>query len=140
MEKMHAKATWQGGVQTALDDSRGHTVQVDLPTEEGGKSAGTTALELNVLSLAGCITTIFAIVARKRRLDFSGMSVEVEAERPKGSPTITKVTGTFRISSSAAREDIETALRLTLTTCPVGVMYHNAGIPIDIKLAVNGLD
>jgi putative redox protein len=137
MEKVRAKATWNGGMQSVLDDQRGHTILVDQPNEEGGENAGPTPLELNVLSLAGCITTIFAIVARKRKLNFSSMSVEIEAERPKGSPTMTRVDGTFHVSSSAAREDIETALRLTVRTCPVGALYEKAGIPIDIKLALN---
>jgi putative redox protein len=135
---MQAKGTWEGGAQTTLDDLRGHVIQVDLPTDDGGENAGPTALELNVLSLTGCITTIFAKVARKRKITFSSMQVEIEADRPEGSPTITRVQGTFRLSSPTAREDVETALRLTLKICPVGVIYERAGIPVDLKLVLNG--
>jgi len=79
---MQAIGTWAGGYRTVLEDGRTHSVTVDLPRDEGGDSTGTSALELAVLSLAGCITTIFTLIARRRRLSFSGMSIALEAERP----------------------------------------------------------
>ena len=129
---MQAIGTWAGGYRTILEDGRTHTVTVDLPRDEGGESAGTSALELAVLSLAGCITTIFALVARRRRLPFSGMSIALEAERPDGSPTIARVRGTFRLRTTATPEEVGTTLRLTLRTCPVGVLFHQAGVPVDV--------
>jgi putative redox protein len=129
---MQAIATWAGGYRTVLDDGRTHRVTVDLPREEGGESAGPSALELSVLSLAGCISTIFALVARRRRLAFEAMTVGLEAERPDGAPTITRVRGTFRLRTKASADDVATALRLTVKTCPVGVLFERAGIPVDI--------
>ena len=134
---MHATAVWNGGFKTTLDDGRGHTIVVDLPKDEDGQDAGCTALELSVQSLAGCISTIFALIARKRKIEFSSMRVDLEADRPEGAPTITNVHGTFHITTSASEEEVETALRLTLKTCPAGVIYHGAGIPIDIKAVVS---
>ncbi|HYA10781.1 MAG TPA: OsmC family protein [Thermoplasmata archaeon] len=129
---MRAIATWAGGFRTVLDDGRTHQLAVDLPREEGGESSGTTALELAVLSLAGCISTIFTLVARRRRLAFEGMTVGLEAERPEGAPTITRVRGTFRLRTKASAEEVATALRLTVKTCPVGVLFEKAGIPLEI--------
>jgi len=129
---MQAIATWTGGFRTVLDDGRTHRVTVDLPREEGGESAGTTALELCVLSLAGCITTIFGLVARRRHLSFDGMTVGLEAEKAQGATTITRVRGTFRIRTKAPPEEVATALRLTLKTCPVGVLFEKAGVPVEI--------
>jgi len=129
---MQALATWTGGSRTVLDDGRTHQVTVDLPREEGGESAGTTALELCVLSLAGCITTIFGIVARRRRLSFEGMTVGLEAERAEGAPTITRVRGTLRLRTRAPADEVATVLRLTMKTCPVGVLFEKAGIPVEI--------
>jgi putative redox protein len=133
---MQAIGTWRGGYRTDLDDGRTHVVTVDLPRDEGGESAGPSALELSVLSLAGCITTIFALVARKRRLGFSAMSIGLEAERPEGAPTITRVRGRFRIRTDAAEADVATALRLTVRTCPVGALFEKAGIPVEITPVV----
>jgi putative redox protein len=130
---MKAVGTWKGGFQTQLEDARGHAVTVDLPADEDGGNLGTSALELSVLSLAGCITTIFALVAKKRRLTFEEMQVELDAERPEGSPTIVSVDGVLRVVTSVPKEDVETALNITLRTCPVGVLYEHAHIPVRVQ-------
>jgi len=133
---MQAIGTWKGEYETILEDGRAHSVVVDLPVHEGGRSVGTSALELCVLSLAGCISTIFAVVAHKRHLPVQGISVALEAERPPGAPTIVRVRGTVRVRTKADKADVETALQLTLKTCPVGVLFEHAHIPIDIGLIV----
>jgi putative redox protein len=132
-----ARATWLGGYATRLNDTRGHPVVVDLPLEEEGRDAGTSALELLVLSLAGCVTTIFALVAEKRRLRFQAMELELESVRPQGAPTIERVTGTFRLTTDADPEEVETALRRTIAICPVGVVFARAGIPVDVRTEVH---
>jgi putative redox protein len=135
---MKAVATWIRGYESQLGDGRGHTVVTDLPPDEDGSDLGTSALELSVLSLAGCITTIFALVARRRRLRFDAMRVELEADRPPGARTITAVHGTIHLTSSAAAGEVETAVRLTLRTCPVGVMFEQAKIPVVIRTDLVG--
>ncbi len=132
---MDARGVWKGGFETLLEDGRGHTVTVDLPADEGGRNAGTSALELGVLSLAGCITTIFAVVARKRRLPFTGLTVSLAAERPSGAPTIQRVHGRLEVETKASKEEVETVLRLTLKTCPMGVLFEMASIPVDVTVA-----
>jgi len=129
---MRAIATWTGGFRSVLEDGRTHHVTVDLPREDGGESAGTSALELAVLSLAGCISTIFAVVARRRHLAFEALTVGLEAERPEGAPTITRVRGTVRVRTRASADEVATALRLTLGICPVGVLFGKAGIPVEV--------
>ncbi len=133
---MKATATWQEGYVSRLEDDRGHAVTVDLSMEEGGTDRGTSSLELSVLSLAGCITTIFALVAERRRLVYEAMEVRLDAARPKGSRTITAVNGTCRIVSAQPAEEVDTALRLTLRTCPVGVLFEQAHIPVRVDLIV----
>ncbi len=130
---MRAVGTWKGGFQTQLEDTRGHAVIVDLPPDEDGGNLGTSALELSVLSLAGCITTIFALVAKRRRLTFEDMEVELDAERPEGSPTIAWVDGVLRVVTAASEQDVETTLNITLRTCPVGVLYEQAHIPVRVR-------
>jgi putative redox protein len=130
---MKGIGTWKGGYRTQLHDGRGHEVAVDLTPEEGGSDSGTSALELSVLSLAGCITTIFALVAKRRRLGFEAMNVELDADRPSGARTIASVDGILRVVTSAPVEDVATALSLTLRTCPVGVLYEQAHIPVRVR-------
>jgi putative redox protein len=133
---MDAHGVWRKGFETRLDDGRGHAVTVDLPVEEGGKDAGTSSLELAVLSLAGCLSTIFALVATKRKLTYDELSVTLRAVRPTGAPTIERIEGRLDIQTSAAKEDVETVLRLTVRTCPVGVLFERAHVPIDLNVAV----
>jgi putative redox protein len=133
---MKAVGTWQGGYRTLLEDGSGHAVTVDLPRDEGGSDVGPFALELSVLSLAGCITTIFALVAKKRRLVFEGLKVDLDAVRPKGFPTIASVEGVLRVTTAAPPEDVQTTLDITLRTCPVGVLYEKAHIPVRVRLEV----
>ncbi len=130
---MQAIAAWAGGYRTVVDDGRTHQVTVDLPRDEGGESTGTSPLELCVLSLAGCITTIFALVARRRRLAFSSMTLGLEAERPPGSATIARVRGTLRLRTEASEQAVDAALRATVRTCPVGVLFERAGIPVELR-------
>ena len=133
---MKAVGTWMGGFRTRLEDDRGHSVVVDLPTEEGGRNLGPSALELSVLSLAGCISTIFALVAQRRRLRYDSFHVDLVAARPAGSRTITSVEGTARIETSSSPEEAEMTLRVTLRTCPVGVLLEQAGVPVRVHALV----
>jgi uncharacterized OsmC-like protein len=130
---MQARGTWRGGYETLLEDDHAHSVTVDLPIDEGGRSAGPSALDLSLLSLAGCICTIFVIVAHKRRLVFQGLSVALEADRPARAPTFTRVHGTLRLRTRASLSEVETALRLAVKTCPVGVIFDRAGIRVEVR-------
>ncbi len=67
---MRANAVWVEGYKSVVDNDRGHRVTVDLPMESGGKDAGPTGLELAIMALGGCATTIFKIVAAKRKLNY----------------------------------------------------------------------
>ncbi len=109
---------------------------VDLPVDEGGANAGTSALELMVLSLAGCIMTIFGLVAHKRKLRYRDLRIALKAERPPGAPTIRRVDGTLEIRTEASKEEVETALRLTIKICPIGVLLEQAHVPVDVTARV----
>jgi len=133
---MHATGEWTVGFQTRLEDGRGHIVTVDLPLDEHGRDLGPSALELNVMSLAGCISTIFALVAKARHLRFDALRVTLDAERPKGAPTISAVSGEVRVTTRAPAAEVETAVEFTLRTCPVGVIFERAQIPLRIRTVV----
>jgi len=133
---MQAHGVWRGGFQTELDDGRGHVVTVDLPLDEEGNDLGTSALELCAMSLAGCIATIFSLVAKRRRLSYEAMTLHLEVDRPEGAPTITAVSGEVQVTTRALPEEVDTVLRLTLRTCPVGVLLGEAGIPVRVLAVV----
>ncbi|MBD3172340.1 hypothetical protein GF326_07705 [Candidatus Bathyarchaeota archaeon] len=125
MGVIKSTAEWMGNSQVLLSDGRGHQTICDLPSAE---DQGPTALELSVMSYAGCIVTIFKIVAEKRRVSFDGLEVEVLADKPEGSKTIESVEFLVKIKSDASRKALEKILDITSITCPVGVIWKDAGI------------
>ena len=130
---MDVRGVWKGGFETELQDDRGHRVTIDLPVEEGGRDAGSSALELGILSVVGCILTIFCLVAQRRRLSFTRLAVRLTAERPERAPTVQRVHGRLEVGTSASKEDVETVLRLTLKTCPMGVLLAQAHVPVVVS-------
>ncbi len=130
---MKSKAVWLGGYQSKLDNGRGHEVIVDLPSNQDGEDAGPSSLELTLMSLSGCITTIFAVVAKKSRFEFEGLEAEISAV--KGAKTIESVDIEVRVRTSDSAK-AERVLENTLKMCPVGVLFEDAGVKTTYKLII----
>jgi len=133
---MQAVATWRRGHEILLEDGRAHSVVVDHSPEGGGTSAGTTSLELSVLSLAGSVTSTFVSLARKRGLDFSGVKLVLEGELASLDAGLREIHGTLRVRSRADRSEVETTLRSALELAPVGRMFRDARVPVNVILAL----
>jgi len=133
---MQAVATWRRGHEILLEDGRAHSVVVDLPVEDGGTSAGTTPLELSLLSLAGSLASTFVTLARKRRLDFSGLSLALEEGEPASGAGVGAVRGTLRLRSRASRADVEALLQAALELSAVGRLFREAHVPVNVLAAV----
>lgn len=136
MGTFRGNATWRGGIENELDDGRGHSYFIDVTRAEGGQDKWTSGFELGLLSLAGCINAVFALVAKRRKLPFESMRTELEGERPDKAPTYTAVHGVFRIQTSARKEEVATALALTMRICPIGVLFERAKIPVHVDAVI----
>lgn len=134
---MKITSTWQEGFKSVVDNGR-HNVTMDLPYLQHGKDEGPTALEISVMGYAGCITTIFKLMAEKLKVDFSDMQCVINAE--KGEKTIKKVTVQLNICSDASGESLQKAYKLTQNNCPVGILFEKAGVDIvyDINIRKTG--
>ena len=117
-----------------VDNGRTHSVAIDLPPGNDGEDLGATALELCAMSLSGCIGTIFAKVAKKMRLTIEALEVELEAFKGPEDKTITKVESKVLVKSPDSEDKLKRCLELTMNTCPVGVIYANANIPVNVTL------
>ena len=104
---MKSNSLWTRQFQSVVDNGRNHSTVVDLPEAKGGSNSGPTALELCVMSLSGCVGTIFAMVAQKMRLNFEKLEVEVDANQSEGAPTITDVHIILNIQSDEDVSKIE---------------------------------
>lgn len=133
---MQAVATWRKGHEILLEDGRTHSVVVDLSPEEGGTSAGTTPLELSLLALAGSLASTFVALARKRHLEFSGLTLVLESDAPSPSAAMGGVHGTLRLRSRADRSDVDTTLRAAAELCPVGRLFRDAHVPVNVIAVV----
>mgnify|MGYP001227079247 FL=1 len=127
---MKSNSLWTKQFQSVVDNGRNHSTVVDLPEVKGGSNNGPTALELCVMSLSGCVGTIFAMVAQKMRIQFEKLDVEVNAIQADGAPTITDVHIVLKIQSKEEILKIEKCYETTEKTCPVGVLYTQAGVNI----------
>jgi len=136
LEALKARAKWVEGYRSILDNGRGHSVVVDLPQSLGGRDTGATALELAVMSLAGCISTIFILVAGKMRVKVHSLEVEVDAEKPGGEPTVAEAKVTIRVKTDEPREKVEKVLKHTLANCPVGLLFEKSGTKLSFQLEV----
>jgi len=129
--KTHAEHT-SGNYQSVVHNDRQHSLLVDLPPHQDGDDLGPTALELTGMSLAGCISTIWAKVATNSGVSYRQIHVELDLE--KGDTTLTDVDATVRVDSDATRERLERILNKTMAACPVGRLFDQAGVNMDTTL------
>ncbi len=125
---MKATCTWTNGVASIVTNHRGHEIVLDLPPAKGGDDSGATAFEVCLMSYAGCVNTIFQLLAVKMRIDFKSLEVEARGAMNGGAATLTDVEIDLRIATDASETKIAKCLEQTLKTCPVGILFDQAGI------------
>jgi len=116
--------------RSVVDNSRGHSVVLDLPKNLGGDDTGATALELAVMGLAGCIVTIYKLAANKLRVKIDDLIVEVEAEKPDSASTITSLKATIKVRTDADIAVLKRVWEHTERVCPVGIIFKKAGLEL----------
>jgi uncharacterized OsmC-like protein len=126
----------EGCFQSIVDDGRRHGIVLDLPEAKEGDDLGPTALELAVMALAGCVTTIWAIVAKNSNVSYHKITVELDADKPDSEPTITSVKAVVKVESDDDEDKLQRCLDKTLKACPVGQLYEKAGVAVETKLEV----
>lgn len=131
---MKATTTWTKGMSSIITNNRGHEVTIDLPDAKGGEDLGATAFELCLMSYCGCVNTIFNIVAKKMRIEFELLDVDTTGSQKDDALTFTDVEVELRIKSKSSNEKIEKCLQQTLKMCPVGVLFHQAGVNTSYKI------
>ena len=134
--KIYANAKIIEGFQIMLDDNEAHSYIVDLAPDLG-TGLGASSLELCVMTHAGCYVTIFALTAKKMRLALKGLKVKVEAIKSDETGTISEETFDIQIKMDAPQDRIDRLHKLTLETCPVGILFERAGVKVNYKINVS---
>jgi len=131
---MKATTTWTQGTSSVITDNRGHEIISDIPEAKGGQDLGSSAFELCLMSYSACVNTIFNIVAKKMRIDFTALEVDAIGHQKDDAPTFTDVEVELRVESDASDKKIESCLQNTLKTCPVGILFKQAGVNTTYKI------
>jgi uncharacterized OsmC-like protein len=127
LAKLYGNAKLVKGFRIDVDDGRSHAVCLDLPRETG-TDLGTSALELALMSYAGCYATIFALTAEKMRIALKGLDVNTEAIKSQAEGTITEVSFDIAVNADAPKDRIQRVHELTVKNCPVGKIFDKAGV------------
>ena len=131
---MLVTSKWIKNHQSVVDNGRTDAVIMDLPPDKGGEDYAATALEFAVMALAGCITTIFSLVAKNSKVNLEILEAIVNAEKPDGASTITEAKINLNVKSDAPEEKIGKILRMTLNQCPVESLFRQAQIKMEVML------
>ncbi|NWG11368.1 OsmC family protein [Candidatus Bathyarchaeota archaeon] len=134
-EKLYANAKMVKDLRITVDDGRAHSVCLDLPPELG-TDMGPTALELGVMSYAGCLATIFILTAKKMRISLKDLEVKMEAVKSEEEGTITEASFGILVKADAPEDRIQRILKLTLKNCPVGKLFEKAGVKASYSLRI----
>lgn len=129
--------SWTGpGLRLTGKSSNGSEMVLDhlLPGEGGlGQSeraeAGPRPLELVLLGLAGCTTMDVVSILNKKRQPFTGVQVNVSAERAEEHPKVyTKIHLEFVVRGQGVKSQaVERAIELSQTKyCPAAAMLSKA--------------
>jgi uncharacterized OsmC-like protein len=135
MPKYKATAKWINNVRSVVDNSRTHSVVCDLSTAAGGADSGPTAVELAIMALADCATTIFADVCKNSKIELVKVESVAEAEKPPDSPKLISATVRTTVTAKARKELLEAAWRRTEANCPVLSIFKEP-IPLKIEFEV----
>lgn len=133
MAKLYGNAKLVKGFRIDVDDGRSHVVCLDLPRGTG-TDMGTSALELALMSYAGCYATIFALTARKMRVTLTNLEVRTVGIKSEEAGTITEVSFDITVKANAPEDRIQRIHELTIKSCPVGKIFDKAGIKATYKL------
>jgi putative redox protein len=129
LTKLHAKAKLIESFRIDVDDRRTHAVPLDLSPPDG-TDMGPSALELCLMSFAGCYATIFVLTAQKMRFTLKKLEVKVDAVKSAEVGTITEASVDVLVEADMSTDRLERVHELTLKGCPVGILFERAGVKI----------
>lgn len=134
MAKLYGNAKLVKGFRIDVDDGRSHAVCLDLPRDTR-TDMGTSALELALMSYAGCYATIFVLTAQKMRVTLGDLEVKTIGIKSEEAGTITEVSFDIKVKADAPEDRIQRIHELTVKSCPVGKIFDKAGVKTTYELS-----
>jgi len=113
MAKLHANAKLVKGFRIDVDDGRTHALCLDLSPDDDGTDMGPSALELALMSYAGCYATIFVLITKKMRISLKDLEVKAEAVKSEEAGTITEAKFEIMVNADISEDRIRRIHKLT---------------------------
>ncbi|MCM3568287.1 sulfurtransferase TusA family protein [Neobacillus mesonae] len=125
--------------------SRNHTFIAGQPADFSPKVNVPSAIDYLLGSLASCLTVGFKAQASRRNIEIDQLELSLKGGlesvlyhlelEQEGSPRISRITGTFYVSSPESEEALEELWQNTLNRSPIYQTLKQA-VSIEIKLAI----
>jgi uncharacterized OsmC-like protein len=134
MTTLHATAKLVKGYRIDVDDGRAHAICLDQ-SAPSGTDMGPSALDLALMSYAGCYATIFVMTINKMRLSIQDLEVKTTATKTEQAGTITEANFEIAVKADIPEDRIQRAHRLA-KDCPVGKIFDKAGVKTQYTLKI----
>jgi putative redox protein len=122
---MECTVRWHEGMSFVAETGSGHLVPMDGAPEAGGRNLAPRPMELVLAGTGGCTAFDVVLILRRSRLDVSGCTVTLKAERAETDPKVfTKVNFHFRVTGRNLKPDaVERAIKLSAEKyCSASIM------------------
>jgi putative redox protein len=127
--KHEANVRWAGKMTFVGKAGTNHLVPMDTTPDFGGDSSATKPLELLLLGLGGCTGMDIVSLFKKMRVDFSGIEMNITAERAEEHPNVyTKIDLEYVIYGRGIDEEkVKRAVELSQEKyCSVSAMLRKS--------------
>jgi putative redox protein len=127
--KHEATVRWAGRMTFIGKAGTNHLVPMDTTPDFGGDSSATKPLELLLLALGGCTGMDIVSLFKKMRVDFSGIEMNLTAERSEEHPNVyTKIDLEYVIYGRGMDEEkVKRAVELSQEKyCSVSAMLRKS--------------
>jgi len=116
---MKVQITHAGGMKLIAKSSSNHEVVIDASEQVGGSDSGMRPMELMLISLGGCAGMDVISILQKKRVPFTRVDMQLEAERAEDHPKVfKKIKVTFLVygdKENIKANDVERAIELSST-------------------------
>ena len=135
---MNVSVRWTDGMQFVGLSGSGHAVVMDASEANGGFGSAAGPMEMVLMGLAGCSGIDVIHILKKKRVEFDGLVIDIEAERKDTHPKVfNHVKAIFRFRGANLQEKaLETAVQLSMEKyCSVaGMVSQTAQIDWQIDI------
>jgi putative redox protein len=131
----------QGDFGFTATDAGQHTLQIDIPVEQGGQGNGFRPMQLLLAGLGGCSAMDIVTILKKQKQDLQQLSIKIDGEREPGKePSLwQQVTLVFEMQGSVEPTKAYKAAQLSMDKyCSVAETLRRAGANLNWTVTLNG--